>query len=172
MKFKIDSFRVFLADYNLSQIRRLTLLSNIKTGQNPFETFYENQPTGESSNYLKVSNVSDYDMVLLENAVLYDTIKMPRTAHFIKAGESVEVNFNNADAKTIFNVYMGKKLATFQTESNHLFIRNGSVVEYRFSELIPNVKEVLETDYIFKNDAAIDFINGHLRIDSEGLIEN
>jgi hypothetical protein len=172
MKFKIDSFRVFLADYNQSQIRRLTHLSNIKTGQNPFETFYENQPTGESNNYLKVSNVSDYDIVLLENAVLYDTIKMPRTAHFIKAGESVVVNFNNADAKTIFNVYMGKKLATFQTESNHLFIRNGSVVEYRFSELIPNVKEVLETDYIIKNDAAIDFINSHLRIDSEELIEN
>ncbi|WP_291130299.1 hypothetical protein [Flavobacterium sp. UBA7682] len=172
MKFKIDSFRVFLADYNQTQIRRLTKLSNIKTGQNPFETFYENQPTGESNNYLRVRNTSNYDVVLLENAVLYDSIKMPRTAHFIKAGESVAVNFNNADTKTIFNIYMGKKLATFQTESNHLFVRNGSIVEYRFSELIPNVKEVLETDYVFKNDADINFVNGHLRIDSEGLIEN
>jgi hypothetical protein len=172
MRFKIDSFRVFLADYNQTQIRRLTNLSDIKTGQNPFETFYENQPTEASSNYLKVRNASNYDMVLLENAVLYDSIKIPRTAHFIKAGESVEVNFNNAEAKTVFNVYMGKKLATFQTESNHLFIRGGSVVEYRFSELIPNVKEVLETDYMFKNDADIDFINGHLRVDSEGVIAN
>ena len=165
MKFKIDSFRVFLADYNQSQIRRLTNLSNIKTGQNPFETFYKNQPTAESSNYLKVRNTSNYDMILLENAVLYDSIKMPRTAHFIKAGESVEVNFNNADAKTIFNVYMGKKLATFQTESNHLFIRNGSVVEYRFSELIPNVKEVLETDYVFRNDVTLKYLNGNLNIE-------
>ncbi|MFN3752842.1 hypothetical protein [Flavobacterium sp.] len=172
MRFKIDSFRVFLADYNQNQIRRLTRLSNIKTGQNPFQTFYQNQPTAESSNYLKFRNTSKYDMVLLENAVLYDSIKIPRTAHFIKAGESIEVNFNNAAAKTIFNVYMGKKLATFQTESNHLFIRSGSIVEYRFSELIPNVKEVLETDYTFKNDADINFVNGHLRVDSRGLIVN
>jgi hypothetical protein len=111
-------------------------------------------------------------MVLLENAVLYDSIKIPRTAHFIKAGESVEVNFNSEDAKTVFNVYMGKKLATFQTESNHLFIRNGSIVEYRFSELVPNVKEVMEVDYILKNDADIDFVNGQLRVDSEGVIAN
>ena len=170
MKFKIDSFRVFLADYNHDQIRRLTKISNIKTGQNPFETFYQNQPTGDSNNFLKVSNTSNYDMVLLENAVLYDSIKIPRTAHFIKAGESVEVNFNNEETKTVFNVYMGKKLATFQTESNHLFIRNGSVVEYRFSELIPNVKEVMAVDYLFKNDAKINFINGHLRVDSKGVI--
>jgi len=172
MKFKIDSFRVFLADYNHDQIRRLTKISDIKTGQNPFETFYENAPTGDSNNFLRVKNTSNYDMVLLENAVLYDSIKIPRTAHFIKAGESVDVNFSSEDAKTVFNVYMGKKLATFQTESNHLFIRNGSIVEYRFSELVPNVKEVMEVDYILKNDADIDFINGHLRVDSEGVIAN
>lgn len=162
MRFKIDSFRIFLADYNQAQIKRLTKLSDIKTGQNPFETFYENQPTGESSNYLKVRNTSNYDMVLLENAVLYDTIKIPRTAHFIKAGESVEVNFNNAEAKTIFNVYMGKKLATFQTESNHLFIRNGSIIEYRFSELIPNAKTILEEDHIFETDVNLKYQNGEL----------
>lgn len=172
MKFKIDSFRVFLADYKQDQIRRLTKISDIKTGQNPFETFYENAPTGDSNNFLRVRNTSNYDMVLLENAVLYDSIKIPRTAHFIKAGESVEVNFNSEEAKTVFNVYMGKKLATFQTESNHLFIRNHSVVEYRFSELVPNVKEVMEVDYMFKNDADINFINGHLRVDSEGVIAN
>jgi hypothetical protein len=172
MKFKIDSFRVFLADYNHDQIRRLTKISDIKTGQNPFETFYQNAPTGDGNNYLKVKNMSVYDMVLLENAVLYDSIKIPRTAHFIKAGESVDVNFNSEDAKTVFNVYMGKKLATFQTESNHLFVRGGSIVEYRFSELVPNVKEVMETDYILKNDADINFINGHLRVDSEGVIAN
>lgn len=170
MRFKIDSFRVFLADYNQAQIKRLTKISDIKTGQNPFETFYQNEPTGDSNSYLKVRNSSNYDMVLLENAVLYDSIKIPRTAHFIKAGESVEVNFNNEKAKTVFNVYMGKKLATFQTESNHLFVRNGSIVEYRFSELIPNVKEVMSVGYFLKNDANIDFINGNLRVDSEGVL--
>ncbi len=171
MKFRIDSFRIFLAEYNHDQIRRLTKISDIKTGQNPFETFYQNEPTGDSNNYLTIKNKSNYDMVLLENAVLYDSIKIPRTAHFVKAGESVEVNFNSEDAKAIFNVYVGKKMATFQTESNHLFIRNGSIVEYRFSELVPNVKEVMETGYILKNDANLDFVNGRLRVDSKGVIQ-
>ncbi|WP_284650941.1 hypothetical protein [Flavobacterium terrisoli] len=164
MKFKIDSFRVFLVGYNQDQIRRLTKITDIKTGQNPFETFYENQPTGDSSNNIRIKNSSDYDMLLLENAVLYDSIKIPRTAHFIKAGDYVYVNFNDADAKTIFNVYMGKKLATFQTESSHLFIRNGSVVEYRFSQLAPRAKLILAEDYIFKNDVDLRYIHGNLSV--------
>lgn len=108
MKFKIDSFRIFLAEYNKDQIKRLTKISNIKTGENPFETFYENQPTGESGNNIRIQNSSDYDMLLLENAVLYDSIKIPRTAHFIKAGDFLYINFNSEEAKTIFNVYLGK----------------------------------------------------------------
>jgi hypothetical protein len=38
--------------------------------------------------------------------------------------------------------------------------------------LVPNVKEVMEVDYILKNDADIDFVNGQLRVDSEGVIAN
>ncbi|MFN3967345.1 hypothetical protein [Flavobacterium sp.] len=165
MKFKIDSFRIFLADYNQDQIKRLTKISDIKTGENPFETFYENQPTGESGNNIRIQNSSDYDMLLLENAVLYDSIKIPRTAHFIKAGDFVYINFNNEDTRTIFNVYMGKKLATFQTESNHLFVRGGSIVEYRFSELAPSAKAILAEDHIFENDVKLNYKNG-------GLIED
>ena len=162
MKFKIDSFRTFLVDYNHDQIRRLTRISDIKTGQNPFETFYENQPTGESGNNIRIQNSSHYDMLLLENAVLYDSIKIPRTAHYIKAGDFLYVNFNNEEAKTIFNVYLGKKLATFQTESNHLFVRGGSVVEYRFSELAPRAKAILAEDHIFENDVKLNYKNGGL----------
>ncbi|NNT71003.1 hypothetical protein HKT18_02125 [Flavobacterium sp. IMCC34852] len=165
MKFKIDSFRTFLVDYNQDQIKRLTKISDIKTGQNPFETFYENQPTGESGNNIRIQNSSDYDMLLLENAVLYDSIKIPRTAHYIKAGDFLYVNFNSEEAKTIFNVYLGKKLATFQTESNHLFVRGGSVVEYRFSELAPRAKAILAEDHIFENDVKLNYKNG-------GLIED
>lgn len=165
MKFKIDSFRIFLAEYNQSQIKRLTKISDIKTGENPFETFYENQPTGESGNNIRIQNSSDYDMLLLENAVLYDSIKIPRTAHFIKAGDFLYVNFNTEEAKTIFNVYLGKNLATFQTESNHLFVRGGSVVEYRFSELAPRAKAILAEDHIFETDVKLNYKNG-------GLIED
>ncbi len=165
MKFKIDSFRIFLSEYNKDQIKRLTKISDIKTGENPFETFYENQPTGESGNNIRIQNSSDYDMLLLENAVLYDSIKIPRTAHFIKAGDFLYINFNSEEAKTIFNVYLGKKLATFQTESNHLFVRGGSVVEYRFSELAPRAEAILAEDHIFETDVKLKYKNG-------GLIED
>lgn len=162
MRFRIDSFRVFLADYNAAQIRRLTKISNIKTGDNPFETFYQSEPTGESTNSIRIHNSSAYDMLLLENAVVYDSIKLPKSAHFIKAGDYLNVNTNLEGAKRIFNVYMGKKLATFQTESNHLFVRNGSIVEYRFSELVPQAKAILAEDHIFKHDVSLKYKNGKL----------
>jgi len=112
-------------------------------------------------------------MVLLENAVLFDSIKMPKSAHFIKAGDNLEINFTSSYTETIFNLYAGKKWGTFQTEANkNLFIRNHSVVEYRFSELIPAAKEILETDYCFLNDAVITFTNGNLNIESQGASIN
>jgi hypothetical protein len=68
---------------------------------------------------------------------------------------------------------VGKKWGTFQTQSNkNLFIRNHSVVEYRFSELIPSAEEILETDYRFLNDAVIIYANGNLKIDSQGILVN
>lgn len=172
MKFNIDSFQVFLAGYNESEIKQMTQDVSLKTGDNPFETIYENPPAGESTNFIKVRNNTPYDMVLLENTVLYDSIKIPLSAHFIKKGENLEINFNRADTKTVFNVYLGKKWATFQTDSNHLFIRNGSIVEYRFSELIPNAKEILKTDYAFPNDATISYSKGGLDIDSKDAMVN
>ena len=167
MKFAIDSFRVFLTDYKESEIRQMTQDISLKTGENPFQTFYQNQPAGESNNFIKVKNNTGFDMVLLENTVLYDTIKMPQSAHFIKAGDALEINFNHFDTKTVFNMYLGKKWATFQTNNNHLFIRNHSVVEYRFRELIPEAKEILKTDYSFVNDAVISYSKGGLDIDSK-----
>jgi len=166
MKFAIDSFQVFLADYNPKEIKQMTQDVSLKTGENPFQTFYQNEPTGDSNNFIKVKNNTLYDMVLLENTVLYDTIKIPKSALFIKAGETLDVNFKNFDTQTVFNIYLGKKWATFQTNSKHLFIRNHSIVEYRFSELIPDAKEILKTDYSFINNAVISYSNGGLDIDS------
>jgi hypothetical protein len=172
MRFAIDSFRVFLTEYKPSEIKQLTPNKSLKTGENPFETFYENPPTGDSNHYITVTNNTNYDMVLLENTVLYDTIKVPRSAHYIKAGDNLEINFKSDYTKTIFNVYIGKKWATFQTNSKHLFIRNHSIVEYRFSELVPTAKEILRTDYGFLNDAIISYSKGELSIDSPGARVN
>ena len=173
MKYAIDSFQVFLTSYKETEIKQLKENSTLKTGDNPFETFYQNPPSGDSNHYITVTNNTSYDMVLLENAVLFDSIKMPKSAHFIKAGDNLEINFTSSYSETIFNLYAGKKWGTFQTEANkNLFIRNQSVVEYRFSELIPAAKEILETDYRFLNDAVITFTNGNLNIESQGASIN
>jgi hypothetical protein len=173
MKYAIDSFQVFLTSYKETEIKQLKQNSTLKTGDNPFETFYQNPPSGDSNHYITVTNNTIYDMVLLENAVLFDSIKMPKSAHFIKAGDNLEINFTSSYTETIFNLYAGKKWGTFQTEANkNLFIRNHSVVEYRFSELIPAAKEILETDYCFLNDAVITFTNGNLNIESQGASIN
>jgi hypothetical protein len=173
MKYAIDSFQVFLTSYKETEIKQLKQNSTLKTGDNPFETFYQNPPSGDSNHYITVTNNTIYDMVLLENAVLYDSIKMPKSAHFIKAGDNLEINFTSSYTETIFNLYIGKKWGTFQTATNkNLFIRNHSVVEYRFSELIPSAEEILETDYRFLNDAVIRYANGNLKIDSQGILVN
>jgi hypothetical protein len=173
MKYAIDSFQIFLTSYKETDIKQLKQNSSIKTGDNPFETFYQNPPSGDSNNYITVTNNTIYDMVLLENAVLYDSIKMPKSAHFIKAGDNLEINFTSSYTETIFNLYVGKKWGTFQTATNkNLFIRNHSIVEYRFSELIPSAEEILETDYRFLNDAVIMYSNGNLKIDSQGILVN
>lgn len=168
MKFAIDSFQVFLTDYKESEIKQMTRDISLKTGDNPFQTFYKNPPTPDSNHFITVTNKTGYDMVLLENTVLYDSIKMPRSAHFIKAGGVLEINFNSNYSETVFNIYLGKKWATFQTNSNHLFIRNHSIVEYRFSELVPASKEILKTDYNFINDAVVSYSRGGLDVDSQG----
>lgn len=169
MKYSIDSFQVFLTSYKDSEVKQIKQSIKLKTGQNPFETFYQNEPEGDSNNYIEVTNNTGYDMVLLESKVLYDSIKMPNSAHFIKAGDKLEVNFSSGYTNTIFNMYLGKKWASFQTAKNkNLFIRKQSVVEYRFSQLVPGAKTILHTDYSFVNDAVVTYKDGSLKIDSPG----
>jgi len=169
MKHTVDSFQVFLTSYKDSEVKQLKEDMRLKTGDNPFETLYQNEPTGDSNNFITVTNKTGYDMVLLENTVAYDSIKIPRSAHFIKAGERLEINFNSRSIQAVFNVYLGKKWATFQTtENKSLFVRNGSIVEYRFSQLAPQAKDILDTDYDFVNNAVIFYANGSLRIDKKG----
>ena len=112
-------------------------------------------------------------MVLLENAIVYDSIKIPRSAHFIKAGDKLDINFKGDYTETIFNMYLGKKWGTFQTETNkNLFIRKKSIVEYRFSELVPQARKILDNDYSFINDAVISYSKGDIDVDSAGALLN
>jgi len=164
MKFKIDSFFVFLADYNKNEIKQLTPIHGLKTGENPFETFYQSMPQGESNSFIRVSNNTNVDMILLENATVYDSIKLPKAAYYIKAGATFEVTKRETDAASVFNFYLGKKLASFQTNSHHVFIRNQSIIEYRFSELLPSTMTILKKDYKLHNDTTISLDKGVLKL--------
>jgi len=168
MKFKIDSFHTFLAEFNASEIKDFTINSALKSGENPFETFYKNVEKSESSDFVRVKNTSVYDMVLLENNVIYDSIKMPVTAYYLKAGENATLN--SVASNAVFNIYIGKNLASFKTNSNHLFIRNHSLVEYRFKELAPQTKDLLKADFYFDDDVTINFNNGDIKIDSRVIM--
>lgn len=168
MKFKIDSFHVFLADFNASDIKNFTINSGLKSGENPFETFYKNVEKTESNDFVKVKNNTDYDMVLLENNMIYDSIKMPVTAYYLKAGENAILN--SVAGNAVFNIYIGKNLASFKTNEGNLFIRNQSIVEYRFKELLPQTKELLDANFYFDDDVTIFFKNGDIRIDSKVIM--
>jgi hypothetical protein len=169
MRFKIDSFHTFLSDFNESEIKNFTINSGLKSGDNPFETFYESVQKSESNDFVKVKNSSDYDMVLLENNILYDSIKMPVTAYYLKAGENAILN--SVASNAVFNIYIGKKLASFKTNTNHLFIRNHSVIEYRFKELLPQTKDLLSADFYFDDDVTIYFKKGDIKIDSKVIMD-
>jgi hypothetical protein len=164
MKFQIDSFFVFLADYKKEEIRQLKKIDTLKSGQNPFETFYQSMPANESNNFIKVTNDTGYDMVLLENATVYDTIKLPKAAYYILSGKTIEVTKRDTDATSVFNLYLGKQLASFQTDSKNIFIRSQSIIEYRFSELVPSARAILDTDYNINRDASVSLKNGLIKI--------
>ncbi len=90
---------------------------------------------------------------------LFDTMKIPKAAYYIKAGKTIEVTTRETDAKSVFNFYIGKKLSSFQTNSNHIFVRNKSIIEYRFSELLPTTMTILRTDYSLINDTTVSLKN-------------
>lgn len=163
MKFQIDSFQTFLAGFNEKQVRNLKK-SNIKTGDNPFETFYNYVTPKDNFDFIKITNNTNYDLILLENNIVYDSIKMPKSAYFIKANDVLHLKNSEALASEVFNVYFGKNLSSFQTESYHLFIRKGSIVENRFSELHPQSKTILKRDIKITDDIQLTIKNGGLEL--------
>jgi len=166
MKRKIDSFHVFLADYNENEVQYLKYNDTIKTGENPFENLYKNPPTESNGNPIVFRNKTKYDIILLENPLAYDSIKMPGRAYFIKSGFTYKLDDVTTQLNRVFNFYIGKGLASFKTNSNHIFVRNHSVMEPRFSELLPNSKQILEEDYTFNSDVTIKEKKGKIEITS------
>lgn len=155
MKKRIDSFHVFLVDYNKDEMQYIKSNDTIKTGENPFENLYLNPPTPDNGNPIVFKNRTKYDIILLENPLAYDSIKMPGRAYFIKSGANYQLNDVTLQLKRVFNFYVGNGLASFKTNSNHIFVRNHSIMEPRFIKLLPDSKNILEKDYTFSGNKVI-----------------
>jgi len=69
--------------------------------------------------------------------------------------------------KRVYNFYIGKKLASFVTKSNHIFVRNQSVMEPRFTQLLPDSKAILKQDYHFDSNVVIKDNKGKIEITSD-----
>ncbi len=163
---KIDSFRIFLTDYNKYKLRNVTYNDSIKTGDNPFENLYEDRKTSQSDNFIKFTNTGNYDVILLENTVAYDTIKVPNKAYYIKAKETFKLDMTD-NYKRIFNFYVGKRLGSFHNENEKLYVRNHSIVEPRFTELFKNADAIIKMDYQFEEDVEITMKNGQFEANAK-----
>ncbi|RXR24395.1 hypothetical protein [Flavobacterium stagni] len=150
MHFKIDSFKVFLTHFDPAKITQVKPIEKIVTSSNPFTTFYNDQVSSAGDErFQRIQNKTNYDVIVLENVIVYDSIKMPAKAFYIKANESFQLNTSDYN-KRILNFYVGRNLASFQDPSRHYFIGNHSNVEYRFTELAPNAKELIDKDCRFE----------------------
>lgn len=163
---KIDTFKLFLTDYDKTEINNLTYNDSIKTGQNPFTNVYKNQFVSTSYNYMMFTNKTNYDIVLMENTVAYDTVNVAKQAYFIKSKQFFKLDLTS-DYKRSFNFYVGKKLASFHNTKEKLYIHGNSIVEPRFTVLANGAKELLKEDYTFKGDVVIVEKNGKIIIESE-----
>jgi hypothetical protein len=165
---KIDTFKMFLTDYDKTEKNNLTYNDTIKTGQNPFTNVYKNQFVSTSYNYRLFTNKTNYDIILLENAVAYDTINISKQAYYIKSKQDFKLDLTS-EFKRTFNFYVGKKLASFHNSKEKLYIHGNSIVEPRFTVLANGAKELLNDDYSFKEDVIIVERNGKIIIESKGL---
>ena len=163
---KIDTFKLFLTDYDKTEKNNLTYNDSIKTGQNPFRNVYKNQFVSTSYNYMMFINKTNYDIVLMENTVAYDTINVAKQAYFIKSKQFFKLDVTS-DFKRTFNFYVGKKLASFHNSKEKLYIHGNSIVEPRFTVLANGAKELLKEDYTFKGEVIITEKNGKIVIESE-----
>jgi len=167
MQRKIDSFQVFLVDYNKEEMQYAKYNDTIKTGENPFENVYKNSSLSSNGSPVFFKNKTQYDVILFENPLAFDSIKMPGRAYFIKSGSTYKLDDVPLQLHRVYNFYIGKKLASFVTNSRHIFVRNQSVMEPRFTELLPDSKAILKKDYRFDSNVIIKENKGKISITSD-----
>ena len=167
MQRKIDSFQIFLAGYNKEEIQYAKYNDTIQTGDNPFENVYKNSSLPSNGSPVFFKNKTKYDVILFENPLAFDSIKMPGRAYFIKSGSTYKLDDVPLQMKRVYNFYIGKKLASFVTKSNHIFVRRQSVMEPRFTELLPDSKAILKQDYHFDSNVVIKDNKGKIEITSD-----
>lgn len=171
MKPKVDSLNRYLIDYDTSSCLNLNYLDNVKTGDNPFEFLFNNDSYAKIPTGVTVHNQSEYDVVLFEKAILFDSIKMPQQAVFVRSNQSIELTTLGDPSSRVFSFYVGKKLATFHAKNELPIVCKNSVEEPRFKELASNAKSLLSKDYFLQSDLFIKSENGKIVLDSKNLIE-
>lgn len=167
MQRKIDSFQTFLVGYNKDEIQYAKFNDTIQTGDNPFENVYKNSSLPSNGSPVFFKNKTKYDVILFENPLAFDSIKMPGRAYFIKSGSTYKLDDVPLQMKRVYNFYIGKKLASFVTKSNHIFVRNQSIMEPRFTQLLPDSKAILKQDYHFDSNVVIKDNKGKIEITSD-----
>ena len=171
MKPKVDSLNRYLTDYDSSSCLNLKYLKNIKTGDNPFKFLFNNGSYAKIPTGVTIHNESEFDVVLFEKAILFDSIKMPQQAVFVRSNQSIELATLGDPSNRIFSFYAGKKLATFHAENELPIVVENSVEEPRFKELASNAKSLLAKDYYLANDLFLKSKNGIIVLDSKNLVE-
>ena len=171
MKPKVDSLNRYLTDYDTSSCLNLKYLNNIKTGDNPFKFLYNNGSYSKIATGVTIYNQSEFDVVLFEKAILFDSIKMPQQAVFVRSNQSIELTTLGDPSNRVFSFYAGKKLATFHAKNELPIVCENSIEEPRFKELASNAKSLLSKDYLLQSDLFIKSENGTIVLDSKNLIE-
>lgn len=171
MKPKVDSLNRYLTDYDSSSCLNLKYLNNIKTGDNPFKFLFNNGSYAKIPTGVTIHNESEFDVVLFEKAILFDSIKMPQQAVFVRSKQSIELTTLGDPSSRVFSFYAGKKLATFHAKNELPIVVENSVEEPRFKELATNAKPLLSKDYYLANDLFIKSEKGAIALDSKNLIE-
>ena len=150
---------------------KLKYLNNIKTGDNPFKFLYNNGSYSKIATGVTIYNQSEFDVVLFEKAILFDSIKMPQQAVFVRSNQSLELTTLGDPSNRVFSFYAGKKLATFHAKNELPIVCENSIEEPRFKELASNAKSLLSKDYLLQSDLFIKSENGTIVLDSKNLIE-
>jgi hypothetical protein len=168
MKSKTDSLNNYLVDFDKNDLANLHYNDTIQTGDNPYKYLYKNDFYEKVDSGITIYNKSAYDVILFQKNVIYDSIKMPEQASFIKSGGYLQIR-NSDNSNKLHSFYVGKRLATFHNKNERPIVVSNSIEEPRFTELSKNTKELLKLDYLLKNNVYIKNNNETISIESSDI---